>query len=120
MADRPMTSPSRVGRPRTRLRSADISTHIPVAVKPRAKSVQKTQVKGKGKVKSTKKKSKAVAVVSSDSEDLEIDFPNHPPEPTPRVTTRTAGTQPTFRHLPAVEPGEPEEQQQPEEQQITQ
>ena len=91
-----MSSTSRVGRPRMRSRSAHLSTCIPVAVKPRAKSVQKTQVKGKGKGKgnSTKKTSKAVVAVSSDSEDLEVDFQNH----SPRVTTGTAGTQPTCRH----------------------
>ena len=62
MADRPMASTSRAGRPRMRSRSAHLSTCIPVAskaVRPRAKSVQKTQVKGKGtgtgKGKSTKK-----------------------------------------------------------------
>ena len=51
MADRPTASTSRVGRLRTRLGSVYIPTHIPVAskaVRPRAKSVQKTQVKGKG------------------------------------------------------------------------
>ena len=85
MADRPTASTSRAVRPRTRSRSAHLPTHIPIAskaVRPRAKSVQKTQVKGKGtgKGKSTKKKlGKAVVVVSSDSEDLEVDFPNHPP-----------------------------------------
>ena len=67
-----MASTSRVGRPRMRLRLAHISTCIPITVKPRAKSVQKTQVKGKGK--STKKTSKAAEVVSSDSEDLGVDF----------------------------------------------
>ena len=74
MADRPMESTSRAGRPRMRSRSVHLSTCIPVAskaVRPRAKSVQKTQVTGKGKGtskgKSTKKKSsKRVAVVSSD------------------------------------------------------
>ena len=80
MADRPTASTSRAGRPKTRSRSLQISTCIPIAGRQRAKSVQKTQVKGKDKGKSTKKKScKAVAVVSSDSEDLEVDFPNHPP-----------------------------------------
>ena len=52
MADRPMASTSRAGRPRTRSRSAHFPTHIPVAsrmVRPRAKSVHKMQVKGKGK-----------------------------------------------------------------------
>ena len=68
MAERPMASTSRAGRPRTRSRSALLPSCIPVAsktVRPRARSVQKTQVKGKGrgKGKSTKKKSnKAVAV----------------------------------------------------------
>ena len=87
MADGPMASTSRVGRPRTRSRSAHLPSHIPVApraAKPRTKSAQRAQVKGKGKGagkgKSTNKKSdKAAAVVSSDSEDLEVDFPHHPP-----------------------------------------
>ena len=87
MADRPMASTSRAGRPRTRSRSVHLPSCIPIvpkAVRPRTESAQKTQVKGKGKGtgkgKSTKKKlGKAVAVVSSDSEDLEVDFPNHPP-----------------------------------------
>ena len=85
MADRPMASTSRAGRPRTRSRSAHLPTCIPIAskaVRPRSKSVQKTQVKGTGtgKGKSAKKKlGKAVVVVSSDSEDSEVDFPHHPP-----------------------------------------
>ena len=87
MVDRPNASTSRAGRPRMRSRSVHLPSHIPMApkaVRPRTKSVQKIQVKGKGKGtgkgKSTKKKSnKAVAVVSSDSEDLEVDFPLHPP-----------------------------------------
>ena len=83
MADRPMTSMSRVGRPRMRSSSVHIPSHIPVApkvVKPRTKSAQRTMTKGKGKGrKTTKKSNKAVTVVSSDSEDLEVDFPNHPP-----------------------------------------
>ena len=86
MADRPMASTSRAGRPRMRSGSVHIPSHIPIvpkAVRPRAKSVQKTWVKGKGKGtgkgNSTKKKSgKAAAVVSTDSEDLEVDFPLHP------------------------------------------
>ena len=52
MADRSTASTSRAGRPRTRLRSAHLPTCLPVAskaVRPRAKSVQKTQVTGKGK-----------------------------------------------------------------------
>ena len=61
MADRPRASTPRAGRPRMRSRSVHIPSHIslaPNAVRPKAKSVQKTQVKGKGtgKGKSTKKK----------------------------------------------------------------
>ena len=52
MADRLMASTSRVGRPRMRSGSVHLPICIPVAskvVRPRAISVQKTQVKGKGK-----------------------------------------------------------------------
>ena len=85
MADRPMASTCRAGRPRMRSGSVHLPPCIsvaPKAVKPRTKSVQRTQVKdeGAGKGKSTNKKSgKAGVVVSSDSEDLEVDFPLHPP-----------------------------------------
>ena len=51
MADRPTASTSRAGRPRTRSRSVHLPRCIPVAykaVRPRSKSVHKTQVKGKG------------------------------------------------------------------------
>ena len=113
MADRPMASTSRAGRPRRRSRSAHLPSCIsvaPKAVKPKTKSAQRTQVKGKGKGagkgKSTNKKlGKADAVVSSDSEDLEIDFPLHPPnqphkipgeqpqEPNPQADTPAEGQQ---------------------------
>ena len=56
MADRPTASMSRAGRPKMRSRSVHLPTCIPIAskaVRPRAKSVQKTQVKGKGKGKGT-------------------------------------------------------------------
>ena len=87
MADRPTASMSRAGRPRMRSRSAHLPSCIPVApkaVKPRIKSAQRTLAKGKGKgagkgKETTKKSDKAAAVVSSDSEDLEVDFPYHPP-----------------------------------------
>ena len=87
MVDRPKPSTSRAGRPRMRSRSMHLPSHISVApkvVKPTTKSAWRIQVKGKGKgadkVKSTNKKSgKTAAVVSSDSEDLEVDFPLHPP-----------------------------------------
>ena len=77
MADRPMASTSRAGRPR--MRSAHLPTHIPVAskaAKPRAKSVYKAKVKGNSK----KKLGKTTIVISSDSEasSEEIDFPNLP------------------------------------------
>ena len=66
-----MASTSRVGKPRMRSRSVHLPTCIPVAskaVRPRAQSVQKSQVKGKGtgKAKVQRKKSgKAVVVISS-------------------------------------------------------
>ena len=115
MADRPTASTSRAGRPRIRSRSAHLPSSIPVApkaVKPRTKSAQRTQVKGKGnstgKGKSTNKKSgKTAAVVSSDSEDLEVDFPHHPPNQPHEVTAE----QPQESHPPADAPAE--EQQEP-------
>ena len=58
MADRPTASTSRAGRPRMRSRSVHLPTCIPVAskvVRPRAKSVHKTQVKVKVRVKVTRK-----------------------------------------------------------------
>ena len=94
MADRPMASTSRAGRPRTRSRSVHLPTHIPVAskaAKPRAKSVYKAQVKGKG---DKKKSGKTTIVISSDSEESSgEDFPHFPPN------------QPV--NLPADEPEEP-------------
>ena len=135
MADRPTASTSRAGRPRMRSRSVHLPSHIPIspkALRPRTKSAQKTQVKGKGKGtgkgKSTKKKSgKAVEVVSSDSEDLEVDFPNHlPNQPQDTLAEQPQGPNPP-EDVPAEEPqepdhpldvlvegpGEPEEPQQP-------
>ena len=81
MADRPMASTSRAGRPRTRLKSVHLPTHIPVAskaAKPRAKFVYKAQVKGKG---DKKKSGKTAIVISSDSDESlgEVDFPHFPP-----------------------------------------
>ena len=83
-----MTSTSRIGRPRTRSRSVHISSYTPVDPKGRklrVASVKRTPNNGKsaGKGKKTIKKSnKAIAVVSSDSEDLEVDFPDfHPNQP---------------------------------------
>ena len=97
MADRPTTSMSRVGRLRMRSRSVHIPSHIqvaPKAVKPRTRSTQRTPTKGKGKgtgkgKKTPKKSDKAAAavVVSSDSEDLEADFPHHPPNQPHEVPT---------------------------------
>ena len=88
MADRPTASTSRAGRPRMRSKSVHLSSYIPVAPKTgtlRTTSVQRAPTKsiGAGKGKKTPKKSnKPVVVVSSDSEDLEVDFPNyHPNQP---------------------------------------
>ena len=114
MADRPMASTSRAGRPRRRSRSVHLPSCIPVApkaVKPRTKSAQRTQVKGNGagKGKSTNKKlGKAAAVVSSDSEDLEVDFPLHPPNQPHEIPAE----QPQEPNPPADAPAE--EQQEPD------
>ena len=85
MADRPTASTSRAGRPRMRSQSAHLSSHIPVTPKTgkhRTTSKQRAPTKGKGaeKGKKASKKSKeSIVVVSSDSEDLEVDFPNYHP-----------------------------------------
>ena len=106
MADRPMASTSRAGRPRTRSRSAHFPTCIPVAskaAKPRAKSVYKAQVKGKGDSK--KRLHKTTFVISSDSKVSlgEVDFPHFPPN------------QPLDQPLdvPAVGPEEPDQPNNP-------
>ena len=117
-----------------RSRSAHLSTCLPVAskaVRPRAKSVQKPQVKGKGKGtgkgKSAQKKSGKAVVVSSDSEDLEVDFPHHSPnqpqdvpaeqpqKPNPPVNDPAEELQEPNHPLDILveEPGEPEGLQQP-------
>ena len=116
MADRPMASTSRAGRPRMRSRSAHLPSCILVALKairPRTKPAQRTWVKGKGKGaskgKSTNKKSgKAAAVASSDSEDLEVYFPLHPPNQLHDIPAE----QPQESNPPADTPAE--EQQEPD------
>ena len=115
MADRTMASTSRGGRPRTRSRSVHLPTCIPVAskaVRPRAKSLQKTKVtakgEGTGKGKSAKKKSgKAVVVVSSDSEDLEVDFPNLPPNQPQDAPAKQPQEPNPLVNVTAEEPQEP-------------
>ena len=95
MADRPMASTSRAGRPRMGSRSAHLPMHacIPVAskaAKPRAKSVHRAQVKGKGKSTSDKKKlGKAAIVISSDSEESsgEVDSQSFSPKPACRSSS---------------------------------
>ena len=116
MADRPMVSASRAGRPRMRSGSVHLPMHIPVAskaVRPRAKSVHKTQVKGKGtgKGKSDKKKpGKAAIVINSDSEDSEVDFSHFPPNQ-PADLPAEEPNQPL--DIPAEGPEEPEEPNNP-------
>ena len=62
-----------------------------------------------GKGNSTKKKSgKAAVVVSSDSEDLEVNFPNHPPnQPQDIPAEQPQGPNPPA-DIPAKEPQEPD------------
>ena len=88
MADRPIASTSREGRPRMRSQTMHLSSHTPVTPKTerhRTTSEQKSLTKGKGAgkgKKASKKSNKQIEVVSSDSEDLEVDFPNyHPNQP---------------------------------------
>ena len=115
MVDRPMASTSRDGRPRTRSRSAHLPTCISVAskaVRPRAKSVHKAQVKGKsrgtGKGKSDKKKpGKAAIVISSDSEDLEVDFPHFPLNQPVDLPAEEPNQPPDVQAEGAGEPEEP-------------
>ena len=119
MADRPTALTSRAGRPRMRSRSEHLPTHIPVAskaVRPRAKSVHKTQVKGKGKGagkgKSDKKKpGKAAIVIRSDSEESsgEVDFPHLPPNQPVNLPAEEPEEPNQSLDVPAEGPGGPEE-----------
>ena len=115
MADRPMASTSRAGRPKMRSRSVHLPTHIPVAskaVRPRAKSVQKTQVKGKGKGtgKGKKKPGKAAIVISSDSENSEVDFPHYPPNQPENLPAEEPEQPNQPLDVPSEGPGEPPEE----------
>ena len=122
MADRPMTSMTRAGRPRMRSRSVHLPSHIsvaPKAVKPRTKPVQQTPTKGRSKgtgkgKKTTKNPSKAVAVVSSDSEDLEVDFPHYPSNQPHKVSTDLPQESNPPADIPVEGPGEAGEQQEPQ------
>ena len=107
MADRPMASTSRAGRPRTR--SAHLPTCIPVAskaAKPRAKSVYKAKVKGNSK----KKLGKTTIVISSDLEASlgEVDFPNLQIQNQPLDLPAEEQEQPNQPlYFPAEEPEQP-------------
>ena len=107
MADRPMASTSRAGRPRTR--SVHLPTCIPVAskaAKPRAKSVYKAKVKSNSK----KKLGKTTIVISSYSEvsSGEVDFPNLPIPNQPLDLPAKEQKQPNQPlDFPAEEPEQP-------------
>ena len=83
MADRPIASTSREGRPRMRSQSMHLSSCTPVTPRTdrhRKTSEQRSPMKGKGAGKgkeASKKSNKQIEVVSSDSEDWEVDFPNY-------------------------------------------
>ena len=115
MADRPIASTSRAGRPRTRSQSVHLSPHIPEAPKTgklRTTSVQRAPKKGKGagKGKKTSKKSdKSVIVVSLDSEDLEVDFPNYHPNQPHEVPTEIPQEPNPPVNTPVEEQQEPED-----------
>ena len=114
-----MTSTSRAGRPRIRSRSGHLPTCIPVAskaVRPRAKSVQKTQVKGKGNGKSDMKKpGKTAIVISLDSEESsrEVDFPHLPPNQPVDIPSEEPEEPNQPLDIPAEGLGEPEEPNNP-------
>ena len=85
MADRPTASTSRAGRPRMRSQSVHLYSCKPVTPKTgkhRTTCNQRAPTKGKGAEKgkkSSKKSSKLIVAASSNSEDLEVDFPNYHP-----------------------------------------
>ena len=114
MADRPTTSASKTGRPRTRSRSVHVPPHLPIASKAgkcRTASAQRalTTGKGAGKGKKTPDKSnKPIVVRSSDSEDLGVDFRNYHPNQPHKVPAEI----PQEPNPPADTPVE--EQQEPE------
>ena len=116
MADRPTTSMPRAGRPRTRSRSVHVPSCNPIAPKAgklRTTSAQRTLKKGKDKgtgksKKTTKKSNKAAAVVSSDSEDLKVDFPHHPPNQPHEVPADLPQEPNPPADAPVEEPQEPE------------
>ena len=122
MADRPTTSMTRAGRPRTRSRSVHLPSCIsvaPKAVKPRTKSVQRTLTIGKGKgtdkgQKTTKKTNKAVAVMSLDSEDLEVYFPHYPQNQPYEVPTDLPQEPNPPADIPVEGPEEAGEQKEPQ------
>ena len=83
MADRPIASTSREGRPKMRSQSMHLSPCTPVTPRTerhRTTSKQRSPIKGKGAgkgKKASKKSNKQIEVVCSYSEDLEVDFPNY-------------------------------------------
>ena len=115
MADRPTASTSREGRPRMRSQSMHLSSCIPVtprAERHRTTSEQRTLIKGKGAgkgKKASKKSNKPIEVVSSDSEDLEVDFPNYHPNQPHKVPAEI----PQEPNPPAKAPVEEQQEQEP-------
>ena len=114
-ADRPTASTFRAGTPRTRSQSVYLSSHIPVIPKTGKHSTtskQRAPTKGKGAgkgEKASKKSSKPIVVVSSDSEDLEVDFPNYHPNQPHEVPADI----PQESHPPADAPVEEQQEQEP-------
>ena len=78
MADRPTASTCRVGRPR--MRSTHQASHIPIAGRPRSKSVQKSKVKESAMKNPTKQTVRPIFqlqqdVVVIDPEDQDFPLP---------------------------------------------
>ena len=115
MADRPIASTSREGRPMMRSQSMQLSSCTPVTPRTeghRTTSEQRTLTKGKGAgkgKKASKKLNKQIEVVSSDSEDLEVDFPNYHPNQPHEVLAEI----PQEPNPPAEAPVEEQQEQEP-------
>ena len=98
-----------------RSQSVHLSSHIPVTPKTgkhRTTSKQRASTKGKGTEKgkkASKKSSKPIVVVSSDSEDLEVDFPNYHPNQPHKVSADI----PQEPNPPANAPVEEQQEQDP-------
>ena len=115
MSDMPTALTLREDRPRMRSQSMHQSSCTPVTPRTerhRTTSEQRSPTKGKGAgigKKASKKSNKQIEVVSSDSEDLEVDFPNYHPNQSHEVLAEI----PQEPSPPAEAPVEEQQAQEP-------